>query len=92
MSSSKISGLSHPVRSQLGSLTISLACCVVKGADLGCSYCVSSLTGVTFSSELVVSSISIGSVTGLHSLRGDMEGECSASLLLGLFTGVNGVF
>ena len=37
-------------------------------------------------------STSMDSLTGLDSLSGDIDGECSASLLLGLFTGVYGVF
>ena len=51
-----------------------------------------SLTGVTVSRVVFIPSMSIDSGTGLDSFRGEIDGECSASLLLGLFTGVNGVF
>lgn len=51
-----------------------------------------SLTGVTVSRLVFVLSMSMDSVTGLDSFSGDVDGEFSASLLLGLFTGVHGVF
>ena len=92
MSSSKISGLSHPDRSQLGSLTIFLTCCVVKVAGMSLPYCISRLTGVTVSRVLSGPSISIGLVVGLEAFRGEIDGEGSASLLFGLFTGVKEVF
>ena len=90
MSSSKISGLSHPVRSQLGSFTISLACCVVKVVGMALSNHVSRLMGVTIS-MVVFGSISMGTGMGLESFRGEIDGECSASLLLVFLTGVRDV-
>ncbi len=90
MNSSKISGLSHPVRSQLGSLTISLACCVVKVVGMAFSNHVSRETGVTVSME-VFGSISMGTGMGLESFKGEVDGECSASLLLVFLTGVRDV-
>ena len=92
MSSLKISGLYHPVRSQFGSLTMSLACYEVKVVDMVFLYHVSRLTGVTVSGLLFVCSMSMSSMVGLDSFRGEIVGEFSASLLLGLFTGVTGVF
>ena len=90
MSSSKISGLCHPVRSQLGSLTISLACCVVKVAGIAFSNLVLRVTGVTVSIEGFLS-MSMGTGMGLESFKGEVDGEFSASLLLGFFTGVRDV-
>ena len=92
MSSSKISGLYHPVRSQFGSSTISLACCEVKVVDMEGAYRVSRLTGVTVSGLSVVCSMSMGLVVGLDSFRGEIVGEFLASLLLGLLTWVKGAF
>ena len=85
MSSSKISGLCHPVRSQLGSLTISLACCVVNVAGIAFSNLVLRVTIKGFLS------ISMGTGMGLESLEGEVDVEFSASLLLGFFTGVGDV-
>ena len=92
MSSSKISGLYHPVRSQFGSSTMSLACCEVNVVDMEVLYRVSRLTSVTVSGLLFVRSMSMGLVVGLDSFRGEIVGEVSASFLLGLFTRVTGVF
>ena len=85
MSSSKISGLCHPVRSQLGSLTISLACCVVKVAGIAFSNLVLRVTGATVSIKGFLS-MSMGTGMGLESFKGDVDGDFSASLLLGFFT------
>ncbi len=90
MSSSKISGLSHPVRSQLGSFTISLACCEVKVVGIAVSNLMSRVTGVTVSVG-VFGSISMGTGMGLESFRGEIDGECSACLLLVFLTGVREV-
>ena len=90
MSSSKISGLSHPVRSQLGSFTISLACCGVKVVGMAVSNRMSRVTGVTVSMG-VFGSISMGTGLGLESFKGEIDGEYSASLLLVFLTGVRDV-
>ena len=78
--------MSHPARSQLGSLTIALACCAVSVVVVEISYRLSRLMGVMTSEVGLLSSMSIASLSGFDSFRGETVGEFSASLLLGFFT------
>ena len=79
----KIPGWSHPERSQLGSFTIALACCVIVMEVIFESYQWVRSTGVIVVEVLFGSSISISSLPELSSLSGEIVGECSASRLWG---------
>ena len=70
----------------MGSLTIALAFCAVSVDIVKVSYCLSRLMGVMTSEVGLLSSMSIASLSGFDSFRGETVGEFSASLLLGFFT------
>ena len=86
MNSSKIPGWSHPDRSQLGSFTIALACCVVvMGVAVG-SYRRVRATGVIVVAVVLGSSMSMLSLPAVSSLSEEIVGECSAGRLLGFLS------
>ena len=86
MNSSKIPGWSHPDRSQLGSFTIALACCVVVMGVSFASYLRVRTTGVIVVAVVLGSSMSMLLSPAVGSLSGEIDGECSAGRLLGFFS------